>query len=222
VIAEDNMATGYAIACSGSKAEKPVIILQKNTVISNIQHVECGDNYGFGKHFRFVSNTFIRTGYDTRYRTIRLGWNGWKYESFEHLFIDTMFEGGAGYDSVSFDGAVSARYDFSVGWELRIRTAPGANVSIKGKTGAEVLSGTIPQEGEISVSLTQYVQELTGKTMLTPAHIVTVRCRGRTAARQVIMDKNRTIKRNYFLSGRNGPMRTLSSGSFASLRVHML
>jgi hypothetical protein len=94
--------------------------------------------------------------------------NGWKYESFGHLFINTMLDGGAGYDSVSFNGAGSARYDFSVGWELRIRTAPGADVSIKDKTGAEVLSGTVRQERKISVSLIQYVQERTGKTLLTP------------------------------------------------------
>lgn len=111
---------------------------------------------------------------------------------FSHLFINTELRGGAGYGSVSFDGAGSGRYDFSVGWQLRIRTSPGARVSIKDKAGAEVFSGEIPSDGEISVPLIQYVQERDGETMLTP-HTVTVSRRGRTVARDVTMDRNRTI-----------------------------
>lgn len=195
LIAQDDKAEGYAIACcgAGEESRSSPITLEGNTLVTNLGHVQFGDNYGHGGLYHFLSNTFVKVGDDPRYRTIRLGWRGWKYGTFGHLFIDTEFRGGAGYGSVSFDGAGSGRYDFSVGWQLRIRITPGAMVSIKDKAGQEVFSGEVPQDGEISVPLIQYVQERDGKTMLTP-HTVTIEKNGRAATREVTMDKEQEIR----------------------------
>ncbi|MBM4044947.1 MAG: hypothetical protein FJ279_07530 [Planctomycetes bacterium] len=193
LLAEDNHAAGYAITCCGSETEKPVITLEKNTVITNIQHVQCGDSYGFGKHYRFLSNTFVRTGNDPRYKTIRLGWQGWKYESFGHLFIDTKLEGGASFESVSFEGARAARYDFAVGWRLEIQTEPGASVAITDNSAATVFSGNAPHDGTLTVPLIQFVCKPDGKVARTP-HTVSVSRHGRTARREVTLDKSQTVE----------------------------
>lgn len=127
MIAEDQKAEGHAIAALGGDSGNPdeKISLIGNTIVSNLCHVRFGDNYGHGGSYHFLSNAFARVGNDPRYKTIRLGWQGWNYDTFAHVFIDTEFEGGAGYDSVSFDGAERARYDFSVGWQLGVKTHAG-------------------------------------------------------------------------------------------------
>jgi len=195
LIAEDRLAQGYAIAAcgAGEASRSSVVKLIGNTVISNLCHVQFGDNYGHGGKHVFASNRLIKVGDDPRYRTIRLGWRGWRYESYGHTFIDTDFEGGAGYDSVSFDGAGRARYDFAVGWSLEIKASPGAEVSIKDNTGAQVFSSQVPQGGKLTVPLTQYIRTRDGKSMRTP-HTVTVEKNGKTVTKQVTMDKAKSIQ----------------------------
>ena len=83
--------------------------------------------------------TFVKVGNDPRYKTIRMGWEQRNFPSFGHVFIDSQFEGGADYDSISFDGARRARYEFSVTWTLVLKAAPGARVTIRDKTGALVV-----------------------------------------------------------------------------------
>ncbi len=101
VIAEDQKAEGHAIAALGADSGNPdeKIRLIGNTIVSNLCNVRFGDNYGHGGRYHFLSNAFARVGNDPRYKTIRLSWDGWKYETSGHVFIDTEFEGGAGYDS---------------------------------------------------------------------------------------------------------------------------
>jgi len=195
VIAEDQKADGHAIAALGADSTNPdeKIALVGNTIVSNVCNVRFGDNYGHGGKYDFVSNTFSKVGSDPRYRTIRLGWEGWQYETFGHVFIDTEFEGGAGYDSVSFDGARRGKYDFSVGWQLAIHSTHGARVFVRNKAGAEVFSGQIPAEGMISVPLVQYVQKPGGRVTLTP-HTVAVEKDGMTKTATVTMDQSRRVE----------------------------
>ncbi len=128
LIAEDAVAEGSALSCGGTpNPPGPATVdLEHNTVITNLCHVQFGDNYSHGGHYGFEANEFIKLGNDPRYRTIRLGWNGWKYETFGHTFLDTAFQGGASFDSVSFDGAQRGRYDFSIAWTLGLKAPAGA------------------------------------------------------------------------------------------------
>jgi hypothetical protein len=195
VIAEDRRAEGHAIAALGTGGSNPdeKITLIGNTIVSNLCNVRFGDNYGHGGRYQFLSNVLAKVGNDLRYKTIRLGWDGWKYETYGHVFIDTEFEGGAGYDSVSFDGAGQARYDFSAGWRLDVKTAGGAKISIADNNGVQVFSGQVPAEGTISVPLIQYVQKRDGRVAQTP-HTVTVEKDGKTETTVVAMDKARRIE----------------------------
>lgn len=195
LIAEDREAEGHAVAALGTTSETAdeTLTLIGNTIISNLCHVRFGDNYGHGGRYRLIGNRFVKVGDDPRYKTIRLGWQGWKYETFGHVFVDSVFEGGAAYDSVSFDGIQNGRYSFSVGWQLDLKTIPGAAVRIKDRTGAEVSSGRARGSGKMSFMLFEYSRERGGRTMLTP-HTVIVERDGGSTSKSVLMDRKREIE----------------------------
>ena len=162
-------------------------------MLSNLCHVQFGDNYSHGGRYDFAANTFVKVGRDPRYRTIRLGWRGWKYGSWGHVFTDTRFEGGAGYDSVSFDGAARGRYDFAVQWSLTVKTRGAATVSVRDSTGAEVYSERAGADGRLVAPLAEYVRTSEGRSARTP-HTVTVRKDGKTITRKVSMTRPQTIE----------------------------
>ena len=195
LIAEDGQAEGYAVSAGGAGEESrsSLVELRGNTIVTNLCHVQFGDNYSHGGRHLFASNRFVRTGADPRYEMIRLGWRGWKYGSYGHTFIDSEFEGGAGYDRASFDGGRSGRYDFGVGWSIDITTAPGAKVLIRDRTGAQVFAGPVPQEGCVSAPLVQYTQNRAGKTSATP-HTVTVQMNGKAVSQKVTMGQKRRLE----------------------------
>jgi hypothetical protein len=195
LLAQDRQAEGYAISAGGTPepGRDATVRLEGNTIVTNLCHVQFGDNYSHGGRHVFSGNRFVRVGDDPRYRTIRFGWRGWKYESYGHVFIDSAFEGGAGHDSVSFDGAQRARYDFAVGWTLEIRTTAGAAVTVRDGTGAEVCTGRAGEDGRIAVPLTGYVRTRAGREPRTP-HSVTVEHGGKRVERQVTMDSMRSIE----------------------------
>jgi len=194
LIAEDNEAEGYALSCGGHRQPRDdaTVRLAGNVVITNLCHAQFGDNYSHGGRYLFQGSRFIKVGDDPRYRTIRLGWRGWKYESYGHTFIDTAFEGGAGYDSVSFDGTQRGRYEFAVAWTLTIETEAGAAVSVRDATDAEVLSTAAPPDGRLPAVLAEYVVTREGKARRTP-HTVTVTKGGKRATKPVTMDANKTL-----------------------------
>ena len=163
---------------------------QKN---SNLCHVQFGDNYSHGGRYLFEANRFMRLGDDPRYRTLRFGWRGWKYGSWGHTFLDTAFEGGAGYDSLSFDGAQRARYEFAVGWTLAIESVPGAKVTIEDAAGAEVFTGSVPASGKLAVPLVAYRRTRAGTSRLTP-HTVAATKADWSVTRDVVMDGRKTLK----------------------------
>jgi len=195
LIAEDDQAEGYAVSAGGAGEENrsSLVALRGNTIITNLCHVQFGDNYSHGGRYLFTANRFVRTGNDPRYEMIRFGWRGWKYGSYGHAFIDSEFEGGAGYDHVSFDGGRIGRYDFAVGWSIDIAAAPGARVLIRDRSGGQVFAGPVPQEGCVSVPLVQYTQNRAGKTSVTP-HTVTVQKNGKTVSQKVTIDQRRPLE----------------------------
>jgi len=194
VIAQDPFAYGFAVSAGGKGAltASPSITLEGNVIDSNVVDVQFGDNYGQGGPYLFAGNTFVRSGSDARYRTIRLGWREQKGDTYGHRLEDSRFEGGAGFDSVSFDGLPTGKYEFAVAWSLDIRTDAGAKVSIKNKTGRTIYNGTVGQNGELVVSLTEYTRDADGKTVLTP-HTVIVEKGGKKVTREVKLDKSQTL-----------------------------
>jgi len=203
-----------AVTIAGSPdPDQAPTLLEGNTIISNICNVRFAESYGTSCNAHFVGNTFVRKGNREDYRTIRCGW--WVSDTYGHVFRDSKFEGGAGYDRVSFEGGqtrltgrdaqsgyakMNARREFTVEWTLTIKTAAGARVSVKDAAGNEVFTGTAGQDGKVDVPLAQYKQEGAGaydkggskKTAYTP-HTVTVTADGRTATRQVTMDRKQEI-----------------------------
>ena len=180
------------VAGDGSKSgpQTPPVLYRNNTFISNICNVTLGDGYcprSFNKHF--IGNRFVKVGSDPRYCTIRCGATGYPVSGCK--FLDSTFEGGAGYDRVKYRGG--GQREFSVGWTLTLEVAPGGKVAIKDKTGKEVFRGTLPREGKLEVPLLEYVQKRDARTALTP-HTVTVESAGATAKRTVTMDRKRTYR----------------------------
>jgi hypothetical protein len=188
-IAEDRHAEGCAIAALGADPRNPdeKILLAGNTVISNLCNIRFGDNYGQGGKYTFHSNTLVRIGDDPRYKTIRLGWDGWKYESYGHLFFNTVFKGGGGFDSFSFDGGRASYYDFSVGWTLNIRSEPGAELTITDRMSREVFTSFVPKEGNFTIDLVEYVQKRDEKLYLSPYKITATK-NGKKAVREIILN----------------------------------
>ena len=216
VIAQDDASKGKAaIAVAGhSEATDAPILFKDNVVISNLCNVMFGESYGVGCNAQFYNNKFVRVGPDRGdYRTIQCG--HWVPDSFGHVFRDSAFEGGAGYDKVKFDGGLvplsaedaktfgkyKALRDFTVEWTLTLTTPAGARVTVKDKDGKEVFTGSAGPAGKLNVPLAQYKQEATGemkngesrKIEYTP-HTVIVEIEGKTATRSVTMDREQAIE----------------------------
>ena len=165
------------------------VVFRDNTVISNFCHVLLGEPYGVGCNAQFINNRFVKVGPDREdYRTIQIG--HWNKLCIGHRFIDSTFEGGAGYDAVKF--VAEGQREFSVGWTLTVKTAPGATVTIHDAAGKEAFSGIAPADGRLQTPLLAYMHTATGKTMLTP-HKLTATKDGRSATATVTMNAPQTV-----------------------------
>jgi len=187
LVVEDDKADGWAVAGLGARGEN--ITLEGNTIISNICNVRFGDPYSVGGTYRFVSNRFVRIGGNPRYKTVRIGDR--KGPTSGHVFLDSRFEGGAGFDEVSFEGR--GERDFTVQWTLTVRTEPGAHVTITDKDGKEVFSGNADTKGRVSAALSQYLVNPNGKTSFTP-HTVKVEKGGRHAQKTLTLEEKTEIE----------------------------
>jgi len=187
VLVQDDKADGWAIAGLGSRGEN--ITLEGNRIISNICNVRFGDPYGIGGTYRFLSNTFVKVGRHPRYKTVRIGY--WNKPTSGHEFIDSRFEGGAGMDSVSFEG--TGERDLSVGWSLDVKTRPGAKVTITDAAGKEAFSGAADGKGAVRAALLEYVHSPRGKKALTP-HTVRAEAGGRIATKRVTMNRTQEMQ----------------------------
>jgi hypothetical protein len=136
-------------------------------------------------------------------------------DSYGHEFLDSSFEGGAGYDKVKFAGGLEplnakdaegfgkykAFRDFTVKWTLTLKAPAGSSVTVKDKNGKEVFTGKVDRAGSLDIPLAQYKQEATGdmkngesrKIDYTP-HTVSVTVDGRTMTRSVTMDRKWEIE----------------------------
>ncbi|MFB3893834.1 MAG: hypothetical protein ACE15C_17620 [Phycisphaerae bacterium] len=204
---------GAICVCGESKLDDAPMLYEDNTVLSNFCNVVLGDSYGVGCNSRFVNNTFIRLGERADYRTIQCGY--WILDSVGHIFLDSKFEGGAGYDKVKFNGGMvklsesdAKKYpdakgnrDFTVEWTISLVTAAGAKVTAKDKDGKEVFSGTADKDGKLDIPLAQCKYDAPGglpegqfkKVELTP-HTIIVEKDGKTASKTVTADKKQQVE----------------------------
>ncbi len=184
-IAENEATTKRgAVVVTGDWQSKvwPPTLFENNTIISNFINVLIGEDYGIGCNAVFKGCTFVREGPAySDYRTIQIGF--WDKDTHGHTFIDSTFEGGAGYDKVKFAGN-GIRREFQVGWTLTVKTAPGANVRIADKDGKEVAAGTADADGQMSAAVIEYVHTPDGKQPQGP-YKVTVAKDGKAASADV-------------------------------------
>ena len=166
------------------------MVFSNNRVISNFCNVRLGESYGTGCNTEYYDNTFVKEGpARTDYRTINCGWG--TTTSTGHKFFDSVFEGGASYDEVQFEG--SGTRDFYVGWTLTVETEPYANVTIDDYSETEVFDGQADGNGMVAVKLFQYQETPSGKTYHTP-HEVTAEKDGNSDYQYVTMDAKKTVQ----------------------------
>ena len=69
VIAQDGLSNGWAIVAGGIglQAAKPHVMVEGNTIESNVCNVQFGDHQGHGGPYIFTGNNFVRSGADPRY-----------------------------------------------------------------------------------------------------------------------------------------------------------
>ncbi|KPK48854.1 MAG: hypothetical protein AMK72_05905 [Planctomycetes bacterium SM23_25] len=184
----DTWGTIVVCGCDGDPKDYPVTLFRDNRIISNFCHVRLSEPYGMGINALFVNNTFERVGGRANYRLVHAGY--WKFQTTGTRFIDSVFKGDTGYDKVVFEG--TGEREFSVGFTLTVKTAPGASVTITGKDGREAHKGVAAADGSVRVQLLAYTHTPDGKRMLTP-HTVTVELDGRKSTQAVTMDVQKEL-----------------------------
>jgi hypothetical protein len=193
-IAQNEHADGHAVAALGTDPddENLIVSYNDNTIIANTCNVRFGDSYGHGGRHLLERTTLVREGDDPRYATIKLGWEGWNYDTYGHELVDSEFQGGASYEAVSFEGAEAARQDFTVMWSLHLLADPGAAVVISDLLGFQAVHQR-RVDGTLEIALHEYGRNRGGKLMLTP-HTVQVTNPGREPVRVgVTMDSVRHL-----------------------------
>ncbi|HUV38818.1 MAG TPA: hypothetical protein VMY39_04360 [Planctomycetota bacterium] len=188
-LCENDRSDGWgAIGGVGTRGrgEPQHILFQNNTLVSNFANFSLKDSYGTAQNYRFVGNTFVKVGDRADYATI-VGRPG--YVSSGHVFLDTRFEGGAGFDQLRGLN----QDDFTVQWTLTVEAPAGAKIAIKDADDKEVFTGTVDVGGKLDVPLTEFTFKALKKTLTTP-HTVTVTAAGRVTVHKVTMDAAKTLK----------------------------
>ncbi|GAG71560.1 unnamed protein product, partial [marine sediment metagenome] len=158
---------------------------------------------------------------DPRYNTIKFGWMGWAFDSYGHTFLDSQFQDGAGYD-VRIDGAGSSYYDFTVKWTLVLKACPCAVILIKDAGDNVVFKGTMEDDGETEIPLSEYLYTSFGNTYYTP-HTVIVTNPGQEPVETVVtMDHRQSLEicQSDGEANLNGDCYKVDAADFAILSSH--
>jgi len=170
----------------------PPVVFRENRIISNFCNVRLGEDWDeCGCNAKFYDNTFVKEGPERAdYRTIGIGNDeGWR--STGHAFFDSVFEGGASYDEVRFDG--SGTRSLFVGWTLTVQTGPLADVIIRDIFNLVVYSDQADGSGLAEAKLYQYFEEPSRRTYRTP-HNVTVEKYGNEKTESVTLDGKKSVQ----------------------------
>ena len=158
-LCEDDKSDGWgAVAGVGTASRGPVVPIEfvNNTLVSNFANFNMQDDYGTSNNYRFVGNTFVKVGDRPDYATIRARRSS-GYPSTGHVLLDSVFEGGAGYDRNTARDA----NQINAAWLLTLSGQAGAEVSIKNEDGKTVYTGKLTKEGSVSVPLNDELQVMT-------------------------------------------------------------
>jgi len=122
-----------------------------NHLVSNVALVRFGDSYGRGNKHTFVRPRFEKVGEHAEFATFIFDGG---YESYDHLLIDPVFEGGAAVDDVWWRRTSKKSY-YSVAWTLTIVGDAGATVRIDDASGERVVDAILDASGRLEVPITQ-------------------------------------------------------------------
>ena len=176
-IAEDEVSDAWgAIGGVGNETRGPVepMLFGGNTIVSNFANFNMQDTYGVSINYRFVGNTFVRVGERPDYATIRARE---VRPSRGHMFLNSRFEGGAGYELID----IGAEDEFTVQWLYELEAPAGARVTILDAHGSQAFDGESGEEGKVSVPLTHFHQKGPERELKTP-YTVTVVADGETTS----------------------------------------
>lgn len=157
IIAEDTLTRKAAcVDTQGAFNDrtKHLPLYYKNcTLISNLCNVRFGDEYGQGSNHQFSDCKIIKRGDHPHYHTFEFDGHS---SVFDHSLIDCEFLGGAKYNDVFWTYTRSLS-NYSIKWTLTLETNPGANISIKDKSGREIYSEITNNTGKIFIPLLQSI-----------------------------------------------------------------
>ncbi len=145
------------------------MVFKGNTIVSNFTNYSMKDTYGYSVKYLFIENTFVKVGSRNDYVTIK---SNEGYRSTGHVFLDSEFEGGAGYFVISMSDWSSD--DFTVKWTLKINAPEGTQIRIIDKNEVEVFGGMVGAENELSAILTQFYRLKQEATEYSPHRILAI------------------------------------------------
>ncbi|MFC2131706.1 hypothetical protein ACFLSQ_09750 [Bacteroidota bacterium] len=189
-LAEDDSTTGWgAIGGVGSSSdtEAPPINFINNTIVSNFTNYSMKDSYGYSMNYLFTENTFVRAGDRDDYVTIRSNEGS---SSKGAVFIDSKFEGGAGYNIARMSDY--SHDDFTVKWTLTINAPEGTHIRISDSIGNEVHNGYIEADSTEAVILTEYKRTQQLKEFFTP-HTIFATFNEESFEEKIYMDDTKEI-----------------------------
>ncbi|MCK5742682.1 MAG: hypothetical protein KAH48_10720, partial [Chlorobi bacterium] len=188
-IAEDEETTSWgAIGGVGANSvESLPILFKNNTIVSNFTNYSMKDTYGYSNNYIFENNLFVKIGDRDDYATIR---SNEGHASRGAVFIDSEFEGGAGFHTANMSDYSSD--NFTVKWTLTVEGKTGAEISIIDNLENEVYIGSISEGTTLQTLLTEFFREKSDITLHTPHKLIAV-FDGKTEEHEFTMDSMKTI-----------------------------
>jgi len=169
-LAEDDSTKGWgAIGGVGnhSHSDAPPITFNNNTVVSNFINYSMKDTYGYSMNYLFTNNTFVKVGDRADYTTIN---SHEGYSSKGAVFIDTKFEGGAGFNNIYMSNY--SEDEFTVKWTLLINSPQGTEIRIKDKDDNDVVNTVIDESRQFKTVLTEFKQVQDNRLYSSPYAII--------------------------------------------------
>jgi hypothetical protein len=89
----DERELGYSVACidtnGGGEEALPEVLFEDNRFITNVHHINIGENRGLGRNLSFYRNTFEKINQNDRhFAPVRLGY--WILSTFDNKLIDSI------------------------------------------------------------------------------------------------------------------------------------
>ncbi len=192
-----------AISAHGHYAKSETslpVYYRNNTLISNICHIRWADKYGKGQNHHVVNTKLVRTGNHPEYHTFAVEGTYW---AMNNVVLDCEFGPGTAYNDVVWT-TTSPKSFYDVAWTLTLKGPAGAEVNITDARGEQAFVGTIGDDGELRIPLTQArisppkgykKSERTPGCTETPftPHTVAVKHGGKTTTTKVEMTAQRTL-----------------------------